>query len=122
MSAIDTDRFRTALLEERSRVEAAIQNLQDEMPGSLVEETGEQSAYDNHLGDLATHTLDREIDYTLEESSEDVLRQIDAALKRIDDGTYGTCASCGRPISEERLEAMPYADLCIDCRRRAEAG
>ncbi len=79
-------------------------------------------ASDNHLGDAAAGTLDREIDYSLEEHSEQVVEQIDAALARIDAGTYGTCTNCGKQISEDRLEARPWASLCIDCQRDAERG
>ena len=77
---------------------------------------------DSHLAETATATLGREIDYTLGENSGHVLEAIDAALKRIDDGTYGTCVSCGNEIRHERLEASPWASLCIDCKRRAEGG
>jgi RNA polymerase-binding protein DksA len=118
--AIDTDRFREALLEERRRVAAAIENLHAETPGSLTDDSGEETAYDNHLGDTATVTYDRELGYTLEENSEHVLADIDAALKRIEDGTYGTCTNCGKEIPEERLEARPWATLCIDCQRERE--
>ena len=62
------------------------------------------------------------MDYSLEENSAHVLDEIDAALARIDDGSYGTCSRCGKPIGEERLEAMPYATLCIDCKRLEERG
>lgn len=120
MSTIDTDRFREALLEERTRVEAAIQNLHDENPGTLSEDAGEETAYDNHLADTATETYDRELDYTLEENSEHVLADIDAALKRITEGTYGICTNCGEPIALDRLEALPWATLCIDCKRDRE--
>jgi len=120
VSTIDTDRFREALLEERTRVEAAIQNLHDENPGTLSEDAGEETAYDNHLADTATETYDRELDYTLEENSEHVLADIDAALKRITEGTYGICTNCGEPIALERLEALPWATLCIDCKRYRE--
>jgi RNA polymerase-binding protein DksA len=118
--AIDTDPFRTVLLEERERVAAAIENLHAETPGSLTDDSGEETAYDNHLGDTATVTYDRELGYTLEENSEHVLAEIEAALERIEAGTYGTCRTCGQPISEERLEAIPYATQCIDCKRREE--
>ena len=77
---------------------------------------------DNHLAETATATLGREIDYTLGENSGHVLVDIDAALKRIDDGTYGTCGACGSEIPLRRLEAQPTAALCIDCKRRAEGG
>ena len=120
MSVTDTDRFRDLLLQERQRVKAAIDNLHEENPGSIGDETGEDAVYDNHLADTATVTYDRELDYTLEENSEHVLAEIDAALKRIDDGTYGTCTNCGKEIPPERLEARPWATLCIDCKRRRE--
>ena len=120
MSPIDTDRFRGLLLEERQRVTDAIEYLHAENPGSIEDETGEETAFDNHPGDIATVTFDRELDYTLEDNSEAVLTAIDGALRRIEDGTFGTCQNCGRPIAEERLEALPYAELCIDCKRESE--
>jgi RNA polymerase-binding protein DksA len=120
VSAIDTERFRALLEEERGRVKAAIDNIHAEHPGSMSDETGEDAVYDNHLADTATDTYDRELDYTLEENSEHVLAEIEAALKRIEDGTYGQCTNCGRQIPEERLEARPYATLCIDCQRQRE--
>jgi DnaK suppressor protein len=123
VSAVDTERFRGILEEERQRVQDAISYLHEETPGSLEDETEEiVGNSDNHLGDTATATLDREIDYSLEENSEHVLRSIDGALQRIEEGTFGICESCGQPISEERLEAIPYATQCIDCRRKGERG
>lgn len=122
MSAIDTARFRQALLDERQRVAAALGHMHDQNSQSLEEETGEESVYDNHLGDTATATYDRELGYTLEQSEENLLKEIDAALLRIDEGTYGTCRICGRPIGEERLEAVPWTTLCIDDARKEERG
>lgn len=119
--AIDPEPFRQALLEERKRVASAIEHLHHENPGSLEDSSGELvSGPDQHLGDVATETFERELDAGLEENSEHVLHSIDAALARIEAGTYGTCERCGQPISEARLEAIPYATLCIDCQRRAE--
>jgi DnaK suppressor protein len=121
VTSIDTERFRDALLDERRRVEHALATLRDEHRGSLDEEVEEIAATsDNHLAETATATLGREIDYTLGENSGQVLAAIDAALKRIDEGTYGTCVSCGEQIRYERLEATPWAALCIDCKRKAE--
>lgn len=122
MTSIDTERFREALLDERRRVEHALATLRDEHRGSLDEEVEEIGASDNHLAETATATLGREIDYTLGENSGQVLAAIDSALKRIDEGTYGTCVSCGEEIRYERLEATPWASLCIDCKRKAEGG
>jgi RNA polymerase-binding protein DksA len=119
---IDTDRFRTLLTEERERVRSTLDHLHGEHPGSLEDETDElATASDNHMGDVASATLDREIDYSLGDNSEQVLAEIDAALKRIDEGTYGVCTNCGKQIPEERLEALPWATLCIDCQRAGEA-
>jgi RNA polymerase-binding protein DksA len=119
--SIDIDRFRTLLLDERGRVERAIANLREDHPGRLDDEVEEISAtQDNHLAETATVTLDREIDYTLEENSTRMLAAIDASLQRLDEGTYGTCSSCGREIAEQRLEAYPWASLCIDCKRESE--
>jgi RNA polymerase-binding transcription factor len=122
VTSIDTERFREALLDERRRVEHALATLRDEHRGSLDEEVEEIGASDNHLAETATATLGREIDYTLGENSGQVLAAIDSALKRIDEGTYGTCVSCGEQIRYERLEATPWASLCIDCKRKAEGG
>ena len=119
--SVDTEHFRGILEEERQRVLDAISYLHEETPGSLAEETEEVAGtVDNHLGETATATLDREIDYSLEENSEQVLKAIEGALERIDEGTFGICQTCGEPISEERLEAIPYATQCIDCRRKGE--
>ena len=118
---MDTDRYRDFLEEERGRVAATLNHLHEENSGSLEDETEEVlGSSDNHLGDAASGTLDREIDYTLEGHSEQVLAHIDAALTRIEEGTFGTCATCGKKIPEERLEARPWASLCIDCQRLAE--
>jgi RNA polymerase-binding protein DksA len=100
----------------------AIEYLKKETPGSLEDETDETSGVENHLADQASGTLDREVDYSLEESAEQVLDQIDAALARIDDGTYGMCERGDKQIGEERLEARPWATLCIDHQRELERG
>ena len=122
MSAVDVEHFRTRLLEERKRVVDAIDNIHSENPGSLGDETDEPLYQDNHLGDVATATFDREMASTLEDNSTHVLSEIDAALARIDAGTFGTCQACGRPIGAERLEALPWATLCIEDKRKQERG
>jgi RNA polymerase-binding protein DksA len=114
---VNTNQFRDRLLEERQRVADAISYLHED---ASLEDSIEEETYDQHPADAATATLDREIDTTLEENAEHVLRAIDEALGRIDDGTYGRCVRCGNPISEERLAARPYAEKCIDCKRLEE--
>lgn len=118
MSSIKTDRFREALLAERQRVADAIEYLHEENPGSPA--ASDEMPLDNHLAENASITLDRELDSTLGENSEHVLAEIDAALVRIESSAYGICETCGKPIGEERLEAIPWATQCIECKRRAE--
>jgi DnaK suppressor protein len=112
---------RRRLLSERQRIASALEYLHAENAGSMRDES-EETPVDNHLAETASVTLDREIDYSLEDASVGVLDEIDAALARLDDGTYGTCVTCGNPIGAERLEAIPYAKQCIECRRREERG
>jgi RNA polymerase-binding protein DksA len=111
--SVDVDRFRSVLLEERQRVQDAMQYIHDEHP-----DTNDETNLSTHLMDNAALTLEQELDDTLEENSGNVLAEIDAALERIDAGTYGTCANCGAEIPTERLEALPHANLCIECKRR----
>jgi DnaK suppressor protein len=124
VSAVDTQHFRELLIEKRQAVVEALDYLHKENPGSLEEETGElvSGSADQHLADTATETVGREIDYTLEETDGRLLAAIDAALARIQNGTYGICVNCGAKIAPERLEAMPWATLCIDCKRKEERG
>ena len=117
--AVDVEHFKQLLEEERRRVVDAIEYLHKENPGSIEDETQDETT-DNHIAETATATLDREIDYTLEENSEHGLGEIEGALKRIEEGTYGTCVNCGKPIAEERLAAIPWATYCIDCKRLQE--
>ena len=124
MSAVENvDKYKQALQEEKKRVTRAIDYMHRENPGSIEDETGEiVGSSDNHLAETATATVDREIDYSLEENSEELLGEIDAALKRIEDGTYGICEGCGKPIGEERLEAIPWTRFCIDDARKRGGG
>lgn len=119
MTDIDTDQFRVRLEEERVRLANVV--LVRENPGSLEDELGEIAAgTDNHLGDLASATFDRELDDGLEEGAQQTLDDIEAALRKIEEGTYGVCEVCGEPIGAARLSAIPWAHLCIDDQRRRD--
>jgi DnaK suppressor protein len=121
MSTIDVDSFKTRLLQERERTVKAISYLHEENRATTEDEQRELSGgLDNHLADIATYTYDRELDSTLEGAEAEHLSHIETALRRIEEGTFGSCEGCTRPISPERLEAMPWATLCIDCKRLAE--
>jgi RNA polymerase-binding transcription factor DksA len=108
---------RAELLRLRERILRAASdvNADDQGIGEI-----NSSAGDQHLADHATDLLDHELDQSLEENADNVVAEIDEALWRIENGTYGTCAVCGKKIPEERLDAIPYATLCLDDKRRQE--
>jgi DnaK suppressor protein len=113
-AAMDTDhgqRFREALLASRARILDELIETEPEAPGQMT--YGSQAA-------AASQVFAQQRDLALHERAERQLVQIDAALERLDVGTFGTCQSCGGAIAPERLEALPWAALCIDCQRRAD--
>ena len=120
MTSIDTTEFKRLLLEERTRLTGAVDFLEKENHSSLEDELGEVGGRgtDNHLGDMATATYDRELEEGLEEGAHQTIEEIDAALQRIEEGSYGVCEVCGEPIGAQRLSAIPWARLCIDDQRR----
>jgi RNA polymerase-binding transcription factor DksA len=121
MTDLDTSQYRARLVEEQERRLHAVDFLQRENPGSIADELGDiVTAADGNLGDTATATYDRELDEGLGEGAQQTLREIDDALRKIDDGTYGACEACGKPIGEDRLAAIPWTRLCIDDQRKAD--
>jgi DnaK suppressor protein len=115
--SVDLEQRRSELLTMRARVLGAAHDLVegDEDNGELSSAAGDQ-----HLADHASEMFDREVDDSLEDNAEQLVREIDLALGQIDEGTYGTCVRCGRQIPEERLAAVPYATLCVACKRIEE--
>ena len=81
---------------------------------------GELSSADQHQADVGTETFNRERDLSILESVQAELADVEHALRRLDEGTYGTCEACGRPIDESRLEAMPAARFCLEDQATAE--
>ena len=111
------DDRRAELLAMRGRILGAAHDIvEDDTDDSELS----SAAGDQHLADHASEMFDREVDESLEENAEAIVQEIDAALGRIDDGTYGTCLRCGNPIPEERLLAVSYAVLCVTCKRDEE--
>lgn len=119
METIGVDEFRKRLLDERARLQSAVDHIHAEHPGTMEDELGEiGSGTGNHLGDTASATFDRELDEGLEVGAQQMLADIDAALGRIEDGTYGVCEVCGKPIGADRLRVIAWARFCIDDQRR----
>jgi RNA polymerase-binding protein DksA len=114
-------RFRALLLTERDRLEAELQEIGHRTARiDESERAGELSGYEDHPADLASETFEREKDLAIGESVESTLRKVVTALAKIDGGTYGVCDACGRPIKKARLNALPFATLCLNCQDRLE--
>jgi RNA polymerase-binding protein DksA len=113
---LDLQKYKKLLLNEQDRITLEHRVLS----ASAVEEGSELADYDNHPADAASDTYQRTKDYAIDESFKDILEKIDNALKKIEDGSYGTCDRCGRAINPDRLRAIPYATLCIECQASLE--
>ena len=114
---VDLDSRRSELLDLRARVLGAAQDI---VEGDVEDGELSSAAGDQHIADHASEMVDREVDVSLEENAEQLVYEIDRAVARIDAGTYGRCERCGREIPEERLEAVPYATLCVACKQLEE--
>jgi len=116
---LDLPKFRRLLEDERTRVVDEIRGIRDlDSSDSESGETAELADYDQHPGDAGTETFLRERDQALGDDAHAILRQVEIALKKIDDGTYGVCERCGKPIQAARLEAIPYTPYCIEDAQR----
>jgi RNA polymerase-binding transcription factor DksA len=120
---MDPDAARRFLDDERGRLEQIRagfdeEHLHDE---SEEESSGELSHIDQHQADVASDAFEREKDFSILEQVESELADVERALRRLDDGTYGTCEACGESIADERLEAMPAARFCLQHQQQAEA-
>jgi len=114
-------RQRILLLKEREAQLARIRALREAGLGASMQESArELSSYDQHTADQGTEMFEREKDFGLLAAARQTLERVDAALRRIDAGTYGTCEACGRPIDPARLQALPFATRCVDCEAEEE--
>ena len=118
-ATLDLDSARQSLVAHLSRVEHELSEL-EKTRESAREGKDETSGYGNAVGEAATETSAKERDMALIENLEHVRDQVQSALKRIEDGSYGTCATCGQPIPRERLEALPFAGQCVACKSKEQ--
>jgi len=115
------DTFRELLLSKRKTVLESIQQIEkDTLKKSQREASGDLSGYAYHMADMATDNFNTELSLNLASVEQRVLYEIDEALKRIEEGTYGDCLTCGKKITPQRLKALPYAALCINCQEKEE--
>lgn len=112
--------FREALLRERGKFAGEIRAIAKDVSKNPRDASGDLSAYTVHPADMSSDTYERELSANIAASEQAVLYQIDEALKRLDEGAYGTCEQCSKPISLSRLKAVPYTSQCIECQRTEE--
>lgn len=112
--------FKKILLREKEILEKQYRDLeQGNLLASQSDFSGEMP-FEEEYAASGTSTFERERDLSLSENVKDLLQKVNEALERIENGTYGICEICGLPIPEERLEALPYANLCISCKQKEE--
>jgi RNA polymerase-binding transcription factor DksA len=111
---VDVDDARERLESEQARVEGLIEGLKAELGTSENDDISELADYDQHPADTATETFEREKDLSILEQLENELAELQAALSRVDEGTYGIDEVTGEPIDPARLEALPTARTNID--------
>ena len=112
--------FRQLLITERAKLVSEIKSIAEDTSKSPREASGDLSAYTVHMADMAADTYERELSMNIVSSEQEILYQIDDALKRLDEGSFGTCQQCNQSILMSRLKAVPYASLCISCQRVKE--
>jgi DnaK suppressor protein len=116
---MDSQTAKEELLRLRSQLLELDEEVSESLAVGLEEESGEESS-DQHMADVGTVTLSRELDLSLQGNTQHMLAQVDRALQKLEEGTYGLCDRCDAPIGEGRLRAMPFATLCLEHQKELE--
>jgi RNA polymerase-binding protein DksA len=121
MTKAELDTYRQHLLALRGRLDGDVSHLADEaLRKNQREASGNLSSMPIHMADIGTDNFEQEFTLSLLQNEEQVLVEIADALERIDQGTFGRCEECQTAIPRARLEALPYARLCVECARKQE--
>lgn len=113
--------FKDLLLKRKEEILEGISHVaEDTMKKSQKDAAGDISAYTFHMADVATDTYDREFSLGLGSSEREMLYEVNEALKRIADASYGACEDCHSLITKIRLKAVPHTKLCLKCQQKRE--
>lgn len=112
--------YKKSLLILKENFARDIENM-SKNPGSQLNDSGDISGHVQHMADVATDMYDREFSLGLASNEREVLAKIELALKRIQDGSYGNCQECQKPILSARLKAIPYTETCLKCQEKIES-
>lgn len=123
LSVADLDYFKERLLEKRREIFQNVFEIEGEtLKKSRLDASGDLSSMPIHMADLGTDNYEQEFALGLMDSERKILHEIDHALNRIAEGTYGICEGTGEPIPKARLEAQPWARYCVEYARMVEEG
>ena len=121
MNREDTEFFKKLLLDKKEQANADLEDLERVSRSEDAQESSEdRSAYSLHMADRGTDAMEREKNMLLAQREGAYLDYVDEALQRIEDGSFGLCRVCGNEVGRERLEAVPTATQCIDCKSKAD--
>jgi DnaK suppressor protein len=109
----ELDELRQRLETERAELQEQLTTIEETSFANSQSDISGEVSFDEENADAGTFTFERERDLSIENNVRDLMGKIDRALARMDDGVYGACSRCGRPIEKARLKALPYVDLCI---------
>ena len=113
--------FKKLILKRKDEILDEIKHISDDtLKKSQKEASGDISGYTYHMADVATDNYDREFSLGLASNERALLYELDDALKKIEDGTFGICEECKSLITKTRLKAVPYARLCVKCQEKKE--
>ncbi|MEO0099234.1 MAG: TraR/DksA C4-type zinc finger protein [candidate division WOR-3 bacterium] len=113
--------YEEKLLKEKEKIIKEKKMLENIVEKGDKDSTGELSTFRTHIADLSSETYQKEIASQLTTQEREILFKIEEALRKIKEGRYGICERCGKPIADERLEALPYCRYCIKCQKILEA-
>ena len=123
LSAADVESLKQALLDKRREIFQNVFEIEGEtLKKSRLDASGDLSSMPIHMADIGTDNYEQEFALDLMDSERKILREIDMALDRIEEGTYGICEGTGQPISKARLKAQPWARYCVEYARMVEEG
>jgi RNA polymerase-binding protein DksA len=123
MNKADIQAFKERLLMLRSRLRGDVTQLAESaLKKNRTQSNGDLSSMPIHMADIGSDNFEQEFTLSLIESDGNTLAKIEAALDRVEDGSYGLCEECGAKIPKQRLLAVPYATMCIKCASRTEQG
>ncbi len=123
LSAADIERFKQMLLEKRHEIIGDVTEMHNEaLKKSRLDASGDLSSMPIHMADIGTDNYEQEFALGLLDSERKLLREIDEALERIEQGTYGICIATDKPIAVARLKARPWAKYCVEYARKLEQG